>query len=126
MNAPEPLLDAVRIPRQVVVDHQVGALEVDALSRRVRRQQHLHIGVALERLLRLQPVLATHPAVDHDHGVGAAEQRGDATLQIVQRVPMFGKENQLLCRRGYGRRNGPAVSRRQPRQGVRREWRRPE
>jgi hypothetical protein len=32
VNPPEPLLDAVRIPRQVVVDHQVGALKVDALT----------------------------------------------------------------------------------------------
>ena len=53
VDAAEPLLEAVRVPRQVVVDHQVGALEVDALARGVGGEQHLHVGIVLERLLRL-------------------------------------------------------------------------
>ena len=69
VDAAEALLEAVGIPRQVVVHHQVGALEVDALARGVRGQQHLHLGVVLERLLRLQPLLAPHAAVDHDDGL---------------------------------------------------------
>ena len=32
VHAAEALLDAVGVPRQVVVDQQVGALEVDALA----------------------------------------------------------------------------------------------
>ena len=32
VDAAEPLLEAVGVPGQVVVDHQVGALEVDALA----------------------------------------------------------------------------------------------
>ena len=41
VDAAEALLDAVRVPGQVVVDHQVGALEVDALARRVGGDQDL-------------------------------------------------------------------------------------
>ena len=67
VDAAEALLEAVGVPRQVVVDHQVGALEVDALAGGVGGEQHLHLGVVLERLLRLQPLLAAHAAVDHDH-----------------------------------------------------------
>ena len=78
VDAAEALLDAVGVPGQVVVHHQVGALEVDALARGVGGQQHLHLGVVLERLLRLHALLAAHAAVDHDHGLLAAEQRGDA------------------------------------------------
>ena len=36
VDAPEALLDAVRVPRQVVVHHQVGALQVDPFARRHR------------------------------------------------------------------------------------------
>ena len=67
VDAPEPLLEAVRIPRQVVVHHQMRALEVDALAGGIGRQQYLHLGVVPERLLRLHPLLAAHSAVNHDH-----------------------------------------------------------
>ena len=105
VDAAEALLDAVGVPRQVVVDHQVGALEVDAFARGVRGKQHLHLGVVLERLLRLHALLAAHAAVDHDHGLLAAEQRGDAVLKIVQRVAVLGEDDELLVRRGHGRRD---------------------
>ena len=38
VDAPEALFNAVRVPGQVVIDHQVRALEVDAFARRVCRQ----------------------------------------------------------------------------------------
>ena len=41
VDAPEPLLDPVRVPRQVVVDHQVRGLEVQALAGRVGGEQDL-------------------------------------------------------------------------------------
>ena len=100
VDAAEALLDAVGVPRQVVVHHQVGTLEVDALARRVGGQQHLHLGIVAERLLRLHALFAAHAAMDHDHGLGAAQQRGDAVLQIVERVAVLGEEHQLLPGRG--------------------------
>src|SRR5690606_41696315 len=45
VDAAEALLEAIRIPRQVVVHHQVRALEVDALARSVGRDQHAHFGI---------------------------------------------------------------------------------
>ena len=47
----EPLLEPVGIPREVVVDHQVGALEVDPLSGRVGGEEHPDLRVVPERLL---------------------------------------------------------------------------
>ena len=102
VDAAEPLLEAVGVPRQVVVDHQVRALEVDALAGGVGGEQHLHLGVVLERLLRLQPLLAPHAAVDHDDGLCAAEQRRDAVLEVVQRVAVLGEDDELLVGEGVG------------------------
>ena len=45
VDAAEPLLDAVRVPRQVVVDHQVGGLQVEALAGGVGGHQHLAVAV---------------------------------------------------------------------------------
>jgi hypothetical protein len=51
MDAAEALLQAVRIPRQVVVHHEMGALEIYSLASSVGREEHLHLGVVPERLL---------------------------------------------------------------------------
>ena len=101
----EALLESIGIPRQVVVHHQMCALEIDALARGVRREQHLHFRVVFERLLRLHALFAAHAAVDHHHGGFAAEQRGDVLEEIVQRVAMFGEEHELLSRRRCWPRN---------------------
>jgi len=80
VDAPEPLLDPIRVPGQVVVDHEVGTLEVDALAGGVGREEDLHLGVVEEGLLRLAPLLAAQASMDDDHRFLAAEQRGDALL----------------------------------------------
>ena len=58
-----------------------------------------------ERLLRLQAFLAAHAAVDDDHSLLAAEQSGDASFEVAQRIAMLGKNNELLARRRFRRRN---------------------
>lgn len=40
MDAAEALFDLVGIPRQVVIDHQMPALEVDAFAGGIVRDQH--------------------------------------------------------------------------------------
>ncbi len=63
----EALFQPVRVPGQVVVHHQMGALQVDALAGGVRGEQHLNLRVAEEALLRLASLLAAHGAVNQDH-----------------------------------------------------------
>ena len=99
VNASEALLQAVGIPGQVVVHHQVRALQVDAFAGGIGRQQHLHLGIVPEGFLRLEPGLATHAAVNQHGGLGASEQGRDAIVQIAQRVPVLGEQDQLLPRR---------------------------
>ena len=93
VDAPEALLQPVRVPGEVVVDHQVRALQIDALARGVRRQQHLHFRVVPERLLHRQAFLAPDAAVDDDdglladhrhHAVGMHAPDGAARLQIFE------------------------------------------
>ena len=82
VDAPEALLQPVRVPRQVVVHHQVGPLQVDALAGCISSQQHLNVGVMAERLLHRQPLLAADTAMDHDDRLLAAQQSRDALLQV--------------------------------------------
>src|SRR5205823_8661727 len=53
VNAAHPLLQAVRVPRDVVVEEDVAALEVDALARGLGGDQDLD-GVFSELLLGVQ------------------------------------------------------------------------
>ena len=80
VDAAEALLDAIGVPRQIVIDHQVSALKVDAFARGVGGGQDLDFWIVEERFLRLFPLLAAHPAVDENHGVFAAKNRADLLL----------------------------------------------
>ena len=102
MDAPEALLQSVGVPRQVVVHHQVRALQVDALAGCVGGEQHLDLGVVQEALLRLAPLFAPHAAVDQDDRLRAAEQRADLAFEVAERVAVLGEEDELLARRGNG------------------------
>ena len=97
VDAPEALLDAVRVPGQVVVDHQVGALQVDALPRGVGGHQHEGVLVLREVLLRLAALLAADAAVDGDHGLRPAEHDADLVDQVVERVAVLGEDDELAA-----------------------------
>ena len=61
VDAAESLLDPVGVPRQVVVDHQVSALKIDAFACGIGGHQDLNFWIVLERFLRLFPLLAPIP-----------------------------------------------------------------
>ena len=107
VDAPKALLQPVRVPRQIVIDHQVRPLKIDALARRVGRQQHLHLRVVAKRLLGLQALLTAHPTVNGDDGLGAPQQGRHTVYQIVQRVAVFREHDELLAGRRGRRRNRP-------------------
>ena len=95
VDAAEALLQPVRVPRQVVIDHQVGVLQVHAFTGRVGRQQHPGGRVVAEQLLHLAPVLALDAAVDHHHRFLGPDQPADLHGQVVERVLVLGEEDEL-------------------------------
>src|SRR5579884_3121477 len=95
VNAPETLLQAVGVPGQVVVDHQVGALQVDALSGGIGRHQNLHLRVLRKGLLRPETLLAVQAAVNRDHRLIAPQHGTNALAEVVERVAMLGEDHQL-------------------------------
>jgi hypothetical protein len=102
VDAAEALFEPIGIPGQVVVHHQVGALEVDALARCVRCDQHVDLRIVLESLLGLLALLPAHLAMDDDNGSRAAQDRLYARCEVVQGVSMLGEDDELLVGRGLG------------------------
>ncbi len=92
VDASEPLLQASRVPRHVVVDHQVAELEVDALAGRLGR--HAHLGLGAELFLGPLPFVRVHAAVDLARRVAPAAQ---VLLDVVQRVAVLGEQQQLAA-----------------------------
>ena len=105
VDAAETLLEAVGVPGQVVVDHEVGALEVDALAGGVGGEEDAHLRVVAEGFFGGVALLPAQSAVDGDDGLFASQSTGDACMQIVEGIAVFGEDDQFLLGRGHGVRN---------------------
>ena len=97
VDAAEALLEAVGVPGQVVVDHQVGALEVDAFAGGVVRDHDQDCRVVQEGVDGGAARLAGEPAVDLDHGFGAAEAGADLVGEVGERVARLGEDDELAA-----------------------------
>jgi hypothetical protein len=95
VDAAEALFEAVRIPRQVVIDHQVGVLKVDAFTGGVGGDQDANFGVGTKDRLNAAALIAVGAAVDGDDGVAVAQHSGNFLVQIVQCVAVLGKDDEL-------------------------------
>lgn len=65
----KPLLNPIGVPWQIIIHHEMRALEIDPLARCIGRQQNLHLGIVPERLLGFHAVFPAHAAVDANHGL---------------------------------------------------------
>src|SRR5690606_11002332 len=95
VDATEPLLEAIRIPRQIVVDHQIGALEVDAFASGIRRDEHPNLEVTPDRCLHPHSLVAVRAAVERHDRIWVPQHAGDLLLQVVQRVAVLGEDDEL-------------------------------
>ena len=75
VDAAEALFEAVWVPRQVVIDHQVGVLKVHAFAGGIGGDQHADFGVGAEQRLKPSAFVAVRAAVDGDDGVADCRAR---------------------------------------------------
>ncbi len=94
VDAAETLFEAIGVPRKVVVEEQVGALEVDAFAGRVGRQQHPGVRIVNEGLLCAAAVFTTDPPVDGDHALGP-DEHAHPRLKVVEGVAVLREDDQL-------------------------------
>ena len=73
-------------------------MEVDAFTRGIGGEQHLHLRIVPERLLGLQTLLAAHATMDDDHRVLAPKECAHTGVEVTQGVAVLGKEHELLAR----------------------------
>ncbi|MNZ54650.1 hypothetical protein D3C78_725570 [compost metagenome] len=102
VDTAETLLQAIRVPGQIVVDHQVGVLQVHAFAGRIGGDQHQHGGVIAKLFLDLAPLVAVGAAVDGDHRIRVAKHVADAGHQVVQGVAVLGEDDQLATAAAAG------------------------
>ena len=97
VDAPEALLDAVGVPRQVVVDEDVRHLQVDALAGGVGGHEHAHLGVLLEVGLHAPPLVAVHATAYGAQPPGRAEVARELALKVLKRVGVLGEHEEFLA-----------------------------
>ena len=93
VDAAEALFNSVRIPRQVIVDHEVrAALKVHAFAGGVVRDHHADDRVGIEGGDRGAPGFSCDAAVNHDHGSRVAKPGDNLLLQVFERVLGLGED----------------------------------
>src|SRR5450830_846133 len=95
MDPSEALFNTVRVPRQIVVHHQVGTLEVDSLASGVGSHEDFDGLVLGKQLLRLSPLVPSQAAVNDDEGLRPSEKPTDPVGKIVQCVSVLGEDDEL-------------------------------
>ena len=73
VDTAKTLFKTVGVPRQVVIHHEVGALEIEAFACGVRGDEDTDFLVLLEALFHFAALVAQHSAIDDHHGVVIAE-----------------------------------------------------
>ena len=77
VNTTKTLFETIGVPREVIVDHQVGALEVDTFTRSICCEQYFDLWIMAERLLNLLSLFTAGAAVDDHNGFFTAQEGGN-------------------------------------------------
>src|SRR2546426_474706 len=98
MDPAHPLLEPVRIPRDIVIEHDVAAMQVNPLSCGFSRYENLS-GPVPELLLRVEagsrllPFADLHPAVDE---ADSEPPIAELTDKILESLAEFGEDQKPL------------------------------
>ena len=92
VDATQALFQASRVPRHVVIDHQVAELEVDAFASRLCG--HAYLSLSTELFLGTLAFVRIHAAMNFAGGVTPA---GQVLLDVIQRVAVLGKQQQFAA-----------------------------
>ena len=95
VDTTEPLLDAVGVPRKVVVHHEVRYLEIHTLAGSVGRDEDPHERVDAEAVLDLSTFLASHATVDRHDRLGPTKFVPDTLGDVGERVLVLGEDDEL-------------------------------
>src|SRR6266568_1604995 len=89
VDSSKALFNTIWIPWQIVINHQVGTLKVDSFAGGVCGEKHLDFGIVPKPLLRVHPVFAAHPTMNHNNSARPAEQCRYFAFKIIQSVPVL-------------------------------------
>ena len=93
VNAPHPLFQAIRVPRKIIVEHQVAELEVNSFARGFGCEKKLRL--IPKRILRRYPLFVRHFPVDNRDG---KPPRLYLLLKVSQRIKILREDENFLIR----------------------------
>ena len=93
VDTTKPLLQSVGIPGQVIVDHQMRSLQVDAFAGSICGNQNTDAFILLEELLHFAAFVSEHATMDRYNCRCITDEGADFACQIVQCVFVFCKDD---------------------------------
>ena len=93
VDTPETLLKTVGVPGQIVVDHQMRPLQVDAFTCGIRGNEHLHTFILCKSFLCFSALFAPHPTMDSHYSLFEPQHSANTLGQIVKRIAVLSKDH---------------------------------
>ena len=93
VDASESLFEAIWIPWQVVIDHQVGVLKVYAFTSGIGSDEHANIWIGTKYRLNAAAFVTVGSAVDGDDAFIVAKHSGDLLVEVVEGIAMLGEDD---------------------------------
>src|SRR6266568_5369848 len=93
VDTPETLFKTVGVPGQIIIDHQMCALQVDALASGIGCNQHLHTYILCKCFLRFSALFAPHPSMDSHYSLFAPQHSANTLSQVVERISVLSKDH---------------------------------
>src|SRR5260370_23551175 len=95
MDSAKALLYAIWIPGKIVIDHEIGILEVDTFASGVSRQQNPDHSVISKQFLNRAPFIAMNSPMNNDYGFFAPQEITYLAFEIMQSIPVLCENDQL-------------------------------
>ena len=95
VNTTESLFDAIGVPGQIIVDHEVGTLQVKPLASGVGSKQHEGARVVRELFADSLAKMPRRTPMNGDNSIGATQLGADFILQVGEGIAVFGEDNDL-------------------------------
>src|SRR6266478_1242527 len=101
MNAAEALFEAIGIPRQIVIDHEMrAALEVHTFASGVVRNHHANNRIRIECSDGRASSFASNAAMDHNNRCRLPYPRRNLLLQVFEGIFRLSEDDDLSPQSG--------------------------
>ena len=89
VNTAKSLFQPVWVPGKIIVDHEVGVLQIDPFARGIGGDENPNGRIGTKQSLKLSAFVAMGAAVDSNNAFRISQYPGNLALKVVKSIPVF-------------------------------------